>query len=105
MSVGLRSFINGTSVRVEAQIQDFDSTPDNPIYIDPTSNSLKIYDDDGAVVMTLTTTIVRDGVGLYHVDFQISAGTLYEIGKWRGDWTATYGSLPSIGRVYFNVVS
>jgi len=102
VSQALRAFLYGTALRIEASIQDFDSTPTNLIMIDVDSNTVQIYDDQANLVNTIETgSIIHDGLGEYHVDFQLPSGV---IGKWKAVWTATKGSLNSLGAVDFNVV-
>jgi hypothetical protein len=111
MSVNLEVVIEGSSIEVSAWITDFPRpTPTNPnpapVYIDPDANSVTIYDDQGTVVVTLPNeeiAIVRDGVGLYHVDYEIPSSGFVP-GKWLARWIATQGGLPSKGEAYFNVI-
>jgi hypothetical protein len=116
MSVALKAYIFGSAGHIQATILQTDSPlpvapyPDpNCTYIDPDSNEVDIFDDDGAQVLTLTTTIVRDGLGLYHVDFALptsyDTNKVPEVGKWSALWLATYGSLISKVRTDFNVTN
>lgn len=111
MSLGLRSFIEGSAIRIEATILDFDSPlpPDeNVVYLDPDSNQVELYDNDGSLQDTFTDAIVHDDVGIFHLDINLADYTSGEAptgekGVWHADWIATTGGLPSKGRIKFNV--
>jgi hypothetical protein len=102
LSITIEVVFNGSSIEVDATIEDFKSTPQIPLYIDPDTNICEIYDAAGTLVTSAIGTIVRDGLGLYHVDMPITS-TGYVTGKWRAKWIATKSSLPSIGEASFAV--
>ena len=104
MSVTLEVVYDGSSVEVDATIEDYQSTPENPLPVTPDSNVCKIYDAAGTLVTTSTSgQIVNDGPGLYHFDTPITIGS-YAPGKWKAVWIATKSSLPSVGEGFCAVV-
>jgi len=88
------TYLTDDTVRIQATITDFDGA-----LLDPTSDTVVIYDPSGTNMGTYTTTQV--GTGTYRVDYGIpSSGTA---GFWKVSWKILSGTYPAREIAYFHV--
>jgi len=108
MSAALDEVVDGSTEPLEAQIMDENSTPQNPIYVDPDSQTVTLYDDDGTLVTTIESSsgqIIRDGQGMYHVLLTMSSNSgEFELGRWMVLWVANYQGRVWQKQFFFNLV-
>jgi hypothetical protein len=81
--------INGDTVRLTATFKNFADT-----LVDPTSITVKFYDQSKTQIGTTITEVVKDDVGVYHYDYTIPDG--YK--KIYYEWTGMIDDKPSVER-------
>lgn len=89
-----------STVRIDIEIPDFSGG-----FIDPSAQTLDIYDPNGAKKKTYSqgdADYVRDSQGKYHCNYPVPSNGVK--GLWLMDWNATVGALPEHRIGYFVVV-
>jgi hypothetical protein len=87
------AYISGSLVTSTATFKDRTGA-----LADPATITLK-YNKNGGAVTTVVypaTPIVRDGVGVYHADFDTTGWTSPSDQKWITEWTGTGGGVQAI---------
>lgn len=85
----------GSTVRIRNTIADFDGNP-----LDPDNQTVEIYDSAGNLKASFTAP-VKDGVGVYHVDYTIPEDA--EIGSWKVIWQIVKGTQKAVEVLRFAV--
>jgi len=89
-----------STIRIDIEITDF-----NGAYIDPSMQTLEIYDPNGNKKETYSQgdpDYIRDGAGKYHCNYSSPSDAAR--GLWRIDWKATVGGLSEHRESNFVVV-
>lgn len=87
----------GSAVRISAKVYNATQAP--AVLADPTDLTLKLKDGQGAITTYLFSLgqVVRDGIGLYHVDFTTAVTGLHV-----AHWVAS-GVIARVDETTFNV--
>ena len=95
--VAINVYDIGDIARCTGTFTDIDDDP-----ADPTSVVFRYEKPDGtetALTYGVDGAVIRDSIGVYHVDLTIAAG---EYGRWHYRWTGT-GALVAAGESRFQV--
>jgi len=98
MSIALEVVIMGDTVRIDANITNYDGTA-----YDPDSQSIQLYQPNGTASGAALITPTKTAIGRYTQEVTIPSAAGTPAGRWYVRWACTSGTKISTGNIYFDV--